>query len=172
MRVRPLTVVSLVLWLTCTDAQRSSGAQDDGCQSPRRAANLAFTLKDLSGRDVALKAFKGQVLLLNFWATWCGPCKVEIPGLVELSAEYGHRGLIVLGISIDDPPSKLTPFVEQLGMSYPVLLGIDQERLHAAYGPSSGVPRTFVVSRDGTLCRTYVGLTPKGVLERQIRSLL
>jgi len=173
MRKGRRALIRLAIAVISAVAMASSGAAGaEGCESPPRRANLAFTLKDVNGRDVSLAAFAGRVILMNFWATWCAPCKVEIPGLVTLSAEYERRGLTVLGLSIDDPPSRLLPFMAQLGMTYPVLVGRDHDRLQDVFGPRSGVPRSFLIARDGTICKRYIGLVEKDVLERQIRSLL
>jgi cytochrome c biogenesis protein CcmG, thiol:disulfide interchange protein DsbE len=173
MRERPSGMIRLMTALLCVATLIGSGAASaDGCQTPAPRANLSFVLKDVAGRDVSLSAFAGRVILLNFWATWCAPCRVEIPGLVRLMSDYERRGLTVLGISIDDSPAKLPPFMERLGMIYPVLVGRDHDRLQDLYGPRAGVPRSFLIARDGTVCRRYIGLVEHDVLERQIRLLL
>src|SRR5262249_51828784 len=83
------------------------------CPANAKAANLSFSLKDMHDRVVKLSDYKGKVILLDFWATWCGPCKYEIPGFVELQHEYGARGLQVIGVSVDDTQDKLPPFAKQ-----------------------------------------------------------
>src|SRR5690606_20246662 len=85
-------------------------ASDGACPANAKKADLNFTVKDLEGRSVKLADFKGKVILLDFWATWCPPCKAEIPGFVELQEQYGEQGLQVVGVSVDDPPEKLKPF--------------------------------------------------------------
>ena len=87
------------------------------CDPKGKPAQLDFTLKDMNGKDVTLSAYKGKVILLDFWATSCGPCKIEIPGFVEMYKKYGPEGFVVLGVSVDDPVSKLKPFVDQFGTS-------------------------------------------------------
>src|SRR5579862_5102236 len=90
-----------------------------------KPANLSFTMKDVNGQAVALSAYKGKVIVLDFWATWCGPCKVEIPAFVELQKKYASEGLQILGISIDDTPGQMKPYVEEMKMNYPALVGKD-----------------------------------------------
>ena len=141
------------------------------CDANAPPADLNFTLKDMTGRDVMLASFTGKVVLLNFWATWCGPCRVEIPGFVELYAKYRSRGLVVLGVSVDDPVSKLRPFAAQMKMNYPVLVGNGHADLQKAF-PLVGVPNTFVIARDGTLCTKFGGLTLGEQLEPLINVLL
>ena len=86
-------------------------------------ANLNFVLKDADGKDFHLASQKGKVILLDFWATWCPPCKVEIPWFVEFQQKYGPQGLAVIGVSVDDPASKLKPFAQQYKINYPLLIG-------------------------------------------------
>src|SRR5215218_8480039 len=92
----------------------------------RKPAPLQFTMKDMNGIDVKLASFKGKVILLNFWATWCGPCRAEIPALVDLQQQYPDQ-LVVLGVSIDDPLNKLKPYATEMHMNYPVLVGKDRQ---------------------------------------------
>jgi cytochrome c biogenesis protein CcmG/thiol:disulfide interchange protein DsbE len=149
----------------------SVAAQAPVCTGARPAANLQFTLKDMDGQDVALSSFKGQVIVLNFWATWCGPCRLEIPDFVQLRSTYGDQGLAILGVSVDDPVDKLKPFAAELKMNYPVLVGRGRDDLKQAY-PLYGLPNTFIIARDGTLCRKHSGFALRAQLEPIIRALL
>src|SRR5215208_3150456 len=119
------------------------------CPAAAKPANLNFTLKDTSNKDVSLSAFKGKVILLDFWATWCGPCKIEIPWFIEFQDKYGKNGLQVIGVSVDDTLAKLKPYVAQMKMNYPVLQGLDHDDIQDAYGPLIGIPVTAIISRDG-----------------------
>jgi peroxiredoxin len=142
------------------------------CEANPKPANLNFTLKDVSGKAVNLASFKGKVILLDFWATWCPPCKVEIPGFVDLYAKYKDRGFVVVGLSVDDTIDLLKPFVAQYRMNYPVLLGLGNDAIQDAYGPIWGLPTTFVIGRDGKICKKHMGLTSKEQFEKEILGLL
>ena len=131
-----------------------------------------FALKDADGKVVKLSDFKGKVVLLDFWATWCGPCKIEIPWFIEFQQKYGKQGLQVVGVSIDDTVDKLKPYVSQMKMNYMVLQGLDQDALQDAYGPMFGIPVTVLISRDGKMCNKHVGLSSKEAFEKEIKSLL
>ena len=131
-----------------------------------------FTLKDYTGKPVHMADYKGKVVLVNFWATWCGPCNYEIPMFVELQQKYGARGVTFLGISIDDEAEALKPFVDEHKMNYPVLVGLGHEDVQDAYGPLMGVPVTVIVGRDGNICTRHFGLRPKDQIENNIKSLL
>ena len=147
-------------------------ADGAACPADAKRANLDFTLKDMANRDVRLSDFKGKVILLDFWATWCGPCKVEIPWFAEFQEKYGPAGLQVVGISVDDTREQLTPFVTQLKMNYVVLQGLGHDDVQDAYGPMWGIPVTALISRDGKICAKHVGMTAKEAFEEQIKSLL
>ncbi len=142
------------------------------CAADAKAADLSFTMKDLAGNDVTLSQFRGKVILLDFWATWCGPCKIEIPHLVEFQNKYGSDGLQVVGIPIDDTIDKLQPYARDMGMNYPVLQGLGHQDVQDAYGPMYAIPVTVLISRDGRVCATHMGLAGKETLEQEIRSLL
>ena len=150
----------------------SAATSGEACDKNARKANLEFAVKDMRGQSVSLASFKGKVIILDFWATWCGPCKAEIPGFVELQQQYGDKGLQVLGVSVDDPVEKLSPFAAEFKMNYPVLVGVDREDLQDAYGPLWGIPTTFVISRDGMICRKHSGLVGKDRYEQDIKGLL
>ena len=142
------------------------------CPANAKPAPLDFVLKDVTNKDVKLSDYKGKVILLDFWATWCGPCKVEIPWFVEFQQKYGKAGLQVIGISVDDPLDKLVPFVKQLKMTYPVLQGLGKDNVQDAYGPMVGLPVTVMISRDGKICSKHVGMGKKETFESEIKALL
>ncbi len=177
-----LVVIGQMPWLTKkhptmerSKAERSDSADAEprlSCPADAKAANLNFTLKDVAGKDVHLSEFKGKVLLLDFWATWCGPCKVEIPHFVEFQTTYGRQGLQIVGVSVDDPIDKLEPYTREMKMNYTVLQGLGHDDLQDAYGPILGIPVSVLISRDGKICATHTGLTGKDVFEREIKSLL
>jgi len=169
-------VVGGVVRLRTPDAvlKSCSAASSDGDEADVRfkPANLNFTLKDLNGQDVALSRYTGKVLVLDFWATWCGPCKVEIPAFVELQKKYGPSGLQIVGISIDDTPAELAPYVADMKMNYPVLVGKDRQDVQDAYGPLVGIPVSVIIARDGKVCTSHAGLTGKNAFEAEIKALL
>jgi thiol-disulfide isomerase/thioredoxin len=142
------------------------------CPANAKPANMNFSLKDLDNKEVKLSSMKGKVVLLDFWATWCGPCKIEIPWFIEFQQKYGKDGLQVVGVSIDDTLDKLKPYATQMKMNYTVLQGLDQEAMQDAYGPLFGIPVTVLISRDGKMCHKHVGLSSKDAFEREIKSLL
>jgi len=150
----------------------SKALSPDVCDAGAKPANLNFTLKDVNGADVSLASFTGKVIVLDFWATWCGPCKVEIPGFVELHEKYKDRGLAVVGIQVQDQPDGLKPFVQEFKMTYPVLIGMGHDDLEEAFAPIWGLPTTFIISRDGLICRKRMGLHAKEQFEKDVLGLL
>jgi cytochrome c biogenesis protein CcmG/thiol:disulfide interchange protein DsbE len=164
----PATVVSESMTPVSSHGDEQGGA----CMADAKPANLDFTMKDLDGKDVSLASFKGKVILLNFWATWCGPCKAEIPGFVELQNQYGKDGLVIVGYSVDDEAPKARAFANEYKMNYPVLLGEGREDVQEAYGPIWGIPASFIISRDGRVCQKHLGIAPKAVFEKEIKALL
>ena len=142
------------------------------CDADPEPANLDFTIADMNGNDVQLADYKGKVVILDFWATWCGPCKVEIPAFIDMVGEYGDDGLVVLGFSVDDTVDKLKPFAEEFGMNYPVLVGRDREDVQEAYGPIWGIPIAVVIGRDGNICKKHMGMTTKEQFLAEINELL
>jgi peroxiredoxin len=154
--------------------ETAEASQRSACDAKPKAANLNFVLKDSNGRDYNLAAQKGKVILLDFWATWCPPCKVEIPWFVEFQEKYGPKGFIVIGVSVDDPASELKPFGEKFKVNYPLLIGDGRNDIKGprGYNASWGLPKTFVIGRDGNICKTHIGLSVKEHFEQQIKSLL
>jgi peroxiredoxin len=150
----------------------SAAASDAVCNAQRKKASFHLTLKDVAGKDVSLSRYRGQVILLDFWATWCAPCRVEIPHYIDLQRQYGSRGFTVLGVSMDTTISLIEPFVEELAMNYPVLIGAGREDLSEAYGPFVGFPTSFLIARDGSICARHTGLWHGEDLQRAIDALL
>src|SRR5215204_6301275 len=150
-----------------TDDELQGGA----CEANAKPAAMDFAIKDLDGKDVKIADHKGKVILLNFWATWCGPCKAEIPGFVELQEKYKDK-LTIVGYSVDDTAELAKAFAAEYKMNYPILLGEGREDVQDAYGPIWGIPASFLISKDGKVCRKHMGIAPKAVFEKEIVALL
>jgi peroxiredoxin len=130
-----------------------------------------FTLKDAQGRRVSLSDYKGKVVLLNFWATWCGPCKIEIPWFIEFEKEFEARGFTVLGVSMDeDGWNVIHPYISEHGINYPIVLA--NEEVNQLYGGIEALPTTLVIGRDGKVAFLHSGLIGKSEYEKEIRELL
>ena len=130
-----------------------------------------FTLTDANNRQVSLSDFKGKVVVLNFWATWCGPCKVEIPWFEEFQKEYGARGFTVLGVSMDDAGWKaINPFAAAAKINYPIVLG--NEKVNMLYGGIDALPTTMIIGRDGSVAYVHAGLIDKAEYQKEIVRLL
>jgi thiol-disulfide isomerase/thioredoxin len=170
MRAREWTLITLAA-IALFQGNRAAWPAEV-CSASARPANLDFTLHDVRGREVTLSDFRGDVVLINFWATWCAPCRVEIPHFIALHEKYRERGLVILGVSVDESTPGLVSFVSELKMTYPVLIGAKRRDLLDAFGPPAGFPTSFLISRDGKICAQHVGLTDAAVLERQIHALL
>jgi len=145
-------------------------AAEEVCNADAKPANLNLTLKDINGKPVALSDYKGKVVLLDFWATWCPPCRKEIPGFIELYDTYKSRGFVVLGVSMDESTSDIKRFAKKLKMDYPILIGYGRDDLEAAFGQLA-LPTAFVIGRDGRICVKHDGYTAKEQVEREIASL-
>lgn len=128
-----------------------------------------FTLTDVNGHPVSLADFRGKVVVLDFWATWCPPCKREIPDFIELQSHYGSKGVQIIGIGMDEP-EKLKAFAISTGMNYSVLLGTDD--IAMKYGGISGIPTTFIIDRSGKIVNRFEGFRSKEVFESEIKRLL
>ncbi|MDP9055319.1 MAG: TlpA family protein disulfide reductase [Acidobacteriota bacterium] len=130
-----------------------------------------FTLKDTRGKRVRLSDFKGQVVVLNFWATWCGPCKTEIPWFIDFQKQWQARGFTVLGVSMDEDGWKaIDPYVAEKKINYPVVLA--DERVNEAYGGIEALPTTLIVGRDGKVRFIHSGLIARADYEKEIQQLL
>jgi len=129
-----------------------------------------FSLTGLNGKQVRLSDYRGKVVLIDYWATWCAPCKVEIPKLVELQKKYANDGLQVIGISMDDGPEPVREVVRDFAINYPVALG--NVKVAEAYGGVLGLPVAFLVDRKGHIYRKLVGDAEMQLVETDVQSLL
>ena len=130
-----------------------------------------FVLPDSSGKAVRLSDFRGKAVLLNFWATWCAPCKLEIPWFVEFEHSYGDRGFAVVGVSMDEDGWKsVTPYMEAVKVNYPVVIGNDE--VSKAFGGVESLPATLLIDKAGRIASAHVGLYGKGDYEAEIKALL
>jgi peroxiredoxin len=160
----------IVPWMLRSDAAPNSAGTPAANKVEGAAANLELTLQDMNGNAVRFADYKGKVIVLNVWATWCGPCQVEIPELVEAYTKYRDQGVVVLGVSLDDTAEMLREYAPTKQMNYPLLLM--QDDFDEAYGPIFGVPITFFIGRDGTISRRHFGPVSKEQLDREIKALL
>ena len=147
-------------------------AQDVACDPDPQMADLDFIMQDMHGQEVSLNDYRGKVILLDFWATWCAPCRIEIPGFIELFDKYEDDGFVVLGINVDDSVPAMQAFAAELEMDYPVLVAADRDDVKDAYGPPVGYPTAFMINRAGEICMSHVGFAPKDQFEREILHLL
>jgi peroxiredoxin len=143
-----LTLAGVLVWTGCAKKARRSSAKP----APE------FSLKDANGQTVRLADYRGKVVLLDFWATWCGPCKIEIPWFMEFEKEFKNQGFAVLGVSMDeDGWSAIKPYVQNMKMNYRVLLGNDA--ISTAYGGLDSLPTTLLIDREGGIASTHVGVS-------------
>ncbi len=165
----PLTFMTAILLASCSgssSAKSSNRASDDRKPAPD------FTLQDANGNSVKLSDYRGKVVLLNFWATWCGPCTVEIPWFVEFEQQYKSKGLEVIGVSMDEEGwPAIKPFVAEHKMNYRVLLGTDS--VSDLYGGIDSLPTTFIIDRNGKFAFSpHIGLAGKDEYLNEIQTLL
>ncbi|HEV3511663.1 MAG TPA: TlpA disulfide reductase family protein [Candidatus Sulfotelmatobacter sp.] len=168
-----LVVVALVaagmLYFGFHMARRADA--DPGMSITKSGFAPDFALETLDGKDLRLSSLRGKAVLLNFWATWCGPCKIETPWLVELQKEYGAQGLQVVGVAMDDSGKEdIAKFAQEMGVNYPVLLG--KEAVGDEYGGVPALPESFFIGRDGKIVDRIIGLRGRGDIEEAIRKAL
>jgi peroxiredoxin len=160
-----LAVAALaVAWLIVRSSPVHRGAIGDQRPAPE------FALTDLSGAKLSLSGYRGKVVLLDFWATWCEPCKTEIPHFIEMQNRYGTQGFQVIGISMDDDEQPVRNFQKQFKMNYPVAVG--NADLATQYGGVLGLPITFLIDREGRIVARHIGETSPTVFEAETQKLL
>jgi len=126
-------------------------------------------LQDIKGNAIQLSSFKGKVIILDFFATWCPPCRQEIPDFIALQEEYKDKDFVMIGVSLT-PLDDVKPFTEKLGINYTVLIGDD--KAESAYGPIRSIPTTFVIDKDFKVAKKYIGFRAKEVFENDVKELL
>lgn len=147
----------------------SSQAGDSGAQASNAAPD--FVLKDLNGGVHRMSDLRGNVVLLNFFATWCGPCRQEIPEFVEMYRRLRHEGLEIIGVSLDQGgASVLMPFVKHYKIDYPIVLGTS--KVVTDFGGVKGIPNTFLIDRNGAISDHFVGYQPGYIVEASVKKLL
>ncbi len=131
----------------------------------------AWTLQSIEGKPVKLSDFKGQVVVLNFWATWCPPCREEIPDLIALQKQYASQGVVVVGVSLDDGgPAPVARFARKMEINYPVVMG--KRETAADYGGIAALPTTFIIDRKGNVLDELIGATDRAGFEAKLKSAL
>jgi thiol-disulfide isomerase/thioredoxin len=142
--------------------------------NPRVARSMVapdFTLESLEGKSVKLSDLRGKAVLLNFWATWCSPCKIEMPWFVELQNQYGAQGLQIVGVAMDDASKEdIAKFAKEMGVNYPILIG--KEAVGDQYGGVPALPESFFIGRDGKLVDKIIGLKGKSEIEDDVKKAL
>jgi cytochrome c biogenesis protein CcmG, thiol:disulfide interchange protein DsbE len=149
---------------------RPSRSDKESAANAEPALAPDFSLPDLSGRHLELSTYRGKVVLLDFWATWCDPCREEIPRFVELQKKYGAQGLQIIGVSMDDGPEAVRDYYQRFKMNYPVVMG--NAKVGELYGGILGLPIAFVIGRDGRIYAKHIGATDVSVFEKEIAKLL
>ena len=162
-----IILVAASLYFATRDvSDQPSFGVNSGQQQPAPQVELT----DLDGKKLDLAAYKGDVVLVDFWATWCSPCRKEIPHFVDLQNKYGTQGFRVIGISMDDGPGPVREFSEKFHMNYPVAMG--DSKLAERFGGVLGLPVSFLIGRDGHIYARHVGETDATVFDSEIRELL
>jgi thiol-disulfide isomerase/thioredoxin len=156
---------AIAIWPACATSEVEPAPAGD-------LAKLNYTLKDMHGKELSLASLRGRPIILNFWATWCGPCKVEIPALIQLAEQYKSQQLAVLGVSVDDSPEDLKRFAAEFRMNYPVLVGLGHDEFQEVYDAVVMIPVTWFIRPDGTILKKHQGPATKDWLETQIKAML
>jgi peroxiredoxin len=163
-----VVAAALAVWA----GSSATGRPNEHALTVGEAANFDFTLKDMNGADVRLSDFRGRPIVLNFWATWCGPCREEIPALIALVDDYKEQKLAVLGVSVDDAPEALRKYAAEAHMNYPVLVGFGHDNLQEAYDAVMAIPITWLIGADGKVFLKHPGPASREWFQTQVKSLV
>lgn len=165
-------VLLVMIWTGVRKSHQGGSGERLHVAKVKGAVAPDFALTDVAtGKIVRLSDFKGKAVLLNFWATWCPPCKVEIPWFVDLQKQYGDQGLVVLGVAMDDAQQQeIAAFAQNMGVNYPILLGTNE--VSDTYGGVEALPTTFYIGRDGKIVDRVFGLRSHREVEEQVKAAL
>ncbi len=171
MKKTPLIIIGIVILIAVVITINGRKHRTPNATSAsNRPVAPEFSLPDLNGQTLNLSAYKGKVVLVDFWATWCAPCRKEIPRFVELQKQYGDQGFQIVGISMDDSAGPVKDFYKEFNLNYPVVMG--DEKTSDAYGGVLGLPVNIVVGRDGRIYAKHAGLIDLQALESEIKAQL
>ncbi len=172
-------LVAAVGFSGCMSNSKSAGSSS-GTTTTSLADEPDVTFKDLQGNNVTLSSFKGKVVLVNFWGTWCEPCRGEIPILIKMQQQYAGKGFTVLGVATNDDVKAVDPFIHntqfnidghEMTMNYPIVMGSDD--ISTKFGGLLGMPTSFLISRDGKIIKRYIGAFANGdEINKQVESHL
>jgi thiol-disulfide isomerase/thioredoxin len=175
-----LKAIPFAVLLAVVTANVSSCGKSGPPAKTVQASEPDVTFQDLQGNKVSLSSLKGKLVLVNFWATWCEPCRVEIPWMIDFQHKYSSKGFTLLGVAMDDDGKKVVdPFVQKtqfdvgghsMTMDYPIVLGNDE--ISSQFGGLIGLPTSVLISRDGKIIKRYIGLVNQKELETEIESEL
>jgi peroxiredoxin len=164
-------VVALMLVFTFKLARRPKPGASSATAQMKSGPAPDFTLQSLDGKTLRLSDFRGKAVVLNFWATWCAPCKIEMPWFVDLQKQYGPAGLQFLGVAMDDASVKeIAEFAQSMNVNYPIVIG--KESVGDAYGGIPFMPETFYIDRSGNIVDKAFGLKGRGEIEDNIKKIL
>lgn len=156
--------------LFACNSQKEEIANDSSQGAEAEFKSPDFSLKDVTGNSFALSDYTGKVKIINFWATWCPPCRMEIPDFQSLYEKYSGGDFVMIGISLDDNSEIVKKFIDQYKVTYPIVMG--NEEVANSYGGIRGIPTTFVVDKEGKVYKKYIGYTEGRVFEQDIAALL
>ena len=166
-----IAAVALMLFAGVRMARPKTGTVKLNTVGKNGSVAPDFELQSLDGKPVRLSDFRGKAVLLNFWATWCAPCKIEMPWFVDLQKQYAAQGLQVIGVAMDDSGEEaIAKFAKQMGVNYPVLIG--KEAVGDAYGGVEFLPTTFIIDRQGKVVDRVFGLVSRSEFEDAIKKAL
>jgi thiol-disulfide isomerase/thioredoxin len=162
-------VISFAIYVGYHQARRNGATLTSHITQSSPAPD--FSLESLDGKMTRLSDFRGKAVLLNFWATWCGPCKIEMPWFVDFQKQYGAQGLQIVGVAMDDSSKEdIAKFAKDMGVNYPILIGKDS--VGDQYGGVPALPESFLIARDGKIVDKIIGLEGKAEIEDAIKKAL
>ena len=165
-----IAALAVALGLFFLNRHRALSAAAGATSIARHPFAPEFSLPGLTGQTIDLSAYRGKIVLLDFWATWCEPCREEIPHFVELQNKYRDQGLQIIGVSMDDEPEPVREYSQRFNMNYPVAMG--NAKTGELYGGVLGLPIAFLIGRDGRIEAKHIGATDISVFEQEIKALL